>query len=153
MGTWPSLRHVLLGRDVAVGFAVVLAFYGLRYVGFPPVQIPAYLIIVAYDVVERLLPFLTPYHPVGFPLFMYLLAVAGASAGRVVRSDEEGGDAVVRAVGRVFFVLAALSLLFGASVGGPVLVPGGRPTPLAVTGATGIALVVAGWWLLARVGS
>ncbi|MGM0399532.1 MAG: hypothetical protein ACQEQY_11170 [Halobacteriota archaeon] len=149
----PSLRRTFLGRDVAVAYGVLVVFYGLRYVALQPVQIPSYFLIVAYDVVEMVIPLLTPAHPIGVPVFLYLLAVVGAGVGRAFRSGEESGAIVVRAVGGVFLVVAALSVLFGASVGGPVVEPGEGPTPLAVTGATGIAFVVAGWWLLARVGS
>lgn len=150
MVTRSSLRHTLIGRDVAMAFAVLAAFYVLRYVAFQPVQIPAYLLIVAYDVVEMMLPILTPYHPIGFPVFLYLLAVVGAGAGRVLRLGGETHGAVVRAIGGVFLVVGTLSLLFGVSVGGPVVAPADNPTPLAVTGAAGVAFVVGGWWLLNR---
>lgn len=148
MVTPRTLRRALLGRDVAVAFAVVVALYLVRVVTFRPVQIPAYLLIVAYDVVEVALPVLTPYHPVGFPVFLYLVAVVAAGLSRRLRAGE--GVAWIRTAGGVALVVGALSLAFGAFVGGPLVAPADNPTPLAITGATGLVLLVGGWWLLGR---
>lgn len=148
MVTRRTLRRALLGRDVAVAFAVVVALYLVRVVTVQPVQIPAYLLIVAYDVVEVALPVLTPYHPVGFPVFLYLVAVVAAGLSRRLRSGD--GTAWIRTAGGVALVVGALSLAFGALVGGPLVAPADNPTPLAITGATGLVLLVGGWWLLGR---
>jgi hypothetical protein len=145
-----SLKRTLLGRDVAVAYAVVMALYLVRYVEVQPLQIPAYLLIVAYDVLELALPVLTPYYPVGFPLFLYVVAVAAASASRWLRAGENGSPGWIRTVGGVSLVVGTLSLLFGAFVGGPVVSPVDNPTPLAITGAVGIVLLLGGWWLLGR---
>lgn len=145
-----ALRRGLLGREVAVAFAIIAALYLVRFVRFQPLQIPAYLLIVAYDVVELALPVLTPYHSVGFPVFLYGLAVVGARAARLVRSDDSEGRTMPLAGGGVCLVVGTISLVFGAFVGGPLVSPTDNPTPLAITGTTGVVLLVVSWLLLGR---
>lgn len=149
MVTRQTGRKSLFGRDVAVAYAVIVALYLVRFVRFQPLQIPAYLLIATYDIVEVLLPILTPYYPVGFPLFLYLLALVGTGAARWLRSDgtEPAG---IQMVGGVCLVIGVLSLLFGAFVGGPLVSPTDTPTPLAITSATGIVFLVGAWWLLGK---
>lgn len=150
MATHRTLRHTLLSRDVAIAYAVIIVLYLMRGIRFQPLQIPAYLLIVAYDVVEVVLPFLTPYYPVGFLLFLYLLAIIGAGAARWLQSEGKNRPTVIRTVGGVCLVIGTISLLFGAYVGGPLIAPADNPTPLIITAATGIILLVTGWWLLDR---
>lgn len=140
----------LLGRDVAIAFAAIIVLYYVRFVRIQPLQIPAYLLIVSYDLVEVALPFLSPFHPVGFPLFLYLLAVVAAGAARRLRTADGDGSGWERVVGGVSLVVGVLSLSFGGFVGGPIVSPTDNPTPLAITGTTGVVLVVLGWWLLGR---
>lgn len=143
-----TIRRTLLGRDVAVAYGVVVALYLIRHVRFQPLQIPAYLLIVAYDFVEVALPAINPYHPVGFPLFLYLLAIASAGIARPVRGGDTDASAWRRATGGVSLLVATLSFLFAALVGGPLVSATDNPTPLAITATTGVVLAVAGWWLL-----
>lgn len=150
MGTRMTLRRTLLSRDVAIAYAVIIALYLVRGVRFQPLQIPAYLLIVAYDVVEVVLPFLTPYYPIGFPLFLYLLAIVGAGAARWLQSEDKNRPTVIRTVGGVCLVIGTISLLFGAYVGGTLIAPADNPTPLVITAAMGSILLVTGWWLLGR---
>ncbi len=140
-----DLRRTLLGRPVAVAYGVIVALYLVRHVRVQPLQIPAYLLIVAYDLVELAVPAIAPYHPVGFPAFLYLLAVLAAAVARRVGTD--GADPA-RVAGGVALVIAALSFGFAAMVGGPVVSTTDNPTPLAITAATGLLLAAAGWWLL-----
>lgn len=150
MVTRSTLGRAFLGREVAVAFAAIAALYLVRFVGFRPLQIPAYLLTVAYDVVEVAAPVLAPYYPVAFPAFLYLLSVVGAGVARWLRAADNGRESLLSIVGGVCLVVGTISLLFGASVGGPLVAPTDNPTPLAVTGATGVVLLVAGWWLLGR---
>lgn len=150
MVTRGTLRHTLLGRDIAVAYAVIITLYLVRGVRFQPLQIPAYLLIVAYDVIEVVLPFLTPYYPVGFPLFLYLLALIGTGAARWFQSAERNRSTVIRALGGVCLVIGTISLLFGAYIGGPLIAPVDNPTPLVITATTGSILLITGWWLLGR---
>ncbi len=145
-----TLRKTLLGGDVAVAYAILVALYLLKFVPFQPTQIPPYLLIVAYDFVEVAVPILTPYYPVGFPLFLYLLAIVGAGVTRILRSGDNEQFAWYQTLGGVCLLIGTLSLVFGAFVGGPVVSPTDNLTPLAITGATGIVFLVAAWWLLDR---
>ncbi|MFB6160306.1 MAG: hypothetical protein ABEJ61_03915 [Haloferacaceae archaeon] len=145
-----TLRKALLGRDVAVAYAVVVALYLLKFVPFQPTQVPPYLLIVAYDLVEVTLPFLTPYYPVAFPLFLYVLAVAGAGITRALQDPDGEQSPWLRTLGGVCLVVGVLSLGFGAFVGGPLVSPTDNPTPLAITGATGLVFLAMAWWLLGR---
>lgn len=139
------LRRVLLGPDVAVAFAVLAVLYVAMEVPFPPTQVPGYLLVVAYDLVEVAIPALTPYWPVGFPAFLYLLAVVGAAVGRVVRDD--GGWPA--SVGTALLVVGGISLLFASLLGIPLALRG-DVVPGAITGTVGVVLVALGAWLLRR---
>lgn len=143
-----TLGRVLLGREVAVAFAVIVALYLVRVVRFQPLQLPAYLLIVAYDLVEVAVPVLTPFYPVAFPVFLYLLAVVGGAMARWARSEDDATGTWRRAAGGVCMLVGAFSLAFGALVGGPIVASMDNPTPLAITGATGIVFLVGAWWLL-----
>jgi len=122
----------------------------VRVVRFQPLQIPAYLLIVAYDLVEGVLPVLAPYYPIAFPVFLYPLAIVAAGVARWLRSDTSGNGVLFRAVGGVCLLIGTISLLFGAYVGGPLIAPVDNPTPLAITTMTGAGLLLTGWWLLGR---
>lgn len=133
-----------------MAFTVIAALYLIRFVRFQPLQIPAYLLIVAFDFVEVGLPVLTPYYPIAFPLFLYLLAIIGGALARWLRADAQEDGTVPRSVGGVCLLVGMISLAFGAMVGGPLIAPTDNPTPLAITGATGVVLLVVGGWLLRR---
>lgn len=145
-----TLRNALLGRDVAIAYAIIVALYLLKFIPFQPTQIPPYLLIVAYDLVEVALPVLTPYYPIVFPLFLYVLAVGGASLTRIFRATDGQQSAWLQTLGGVCLIIGILSLGFGAFVGGPLVSPTDNPTPLAITGATGIVFLGVAWWLLGR---
>jgi hypothetical protein len=145
-----TLRNILLGRDVAIAYALIVALYLLKFIPFQPVQIPPYLLIVAYDLVEVALPFLTPYYPIAFPLFLYVLAIGGAEITRRVRGTDSEQTAWLQTLGGVCLIIGLFSLGFGAFVGGPLVSPTDNPTPLAITGTTGLIFLVIAWWLLGR---
>jgi hypothetical protein len=144
-----TLRNALLGRDVAIAYAVIVVLYLLKFVPFQPTQIPPYLLIVAYDLTEVAFPFLTPYYPIAFPLFLYVLAVSGAGITQKLRGTDDQ-TAWLQTLGGVCLIIGLISLGFGAFVGGPLISPTDNPTPLAITGATGIIFLVTAWWLLGR---
>lgn len=150
MVTRLTLKRALLGREVAVASGVIAALYLVRFVRFQPLQIPAYLLIVAYDFVEVAMPILTPYYPVAFPAFLYILAVVVGAAARGLRAADETDGTWRRTTGGVCLLVGSISILFGVIVGGPLIAATDNPTPLTITGATGIFLLVIGWWLLRR---
>lgn len=145
-----NYRRALIGWEVAIAFAVLAVLYLVRYIRFQPLQIPAYLLIVAYDLVEVALPMLNPYHPFGFPIFLYLVAIVGAGAARRLQTNAGDKNAWIRTVGGVALVIGVLSLLFGIFVGGPIVSPTDNPTPLAITATAGVIFLLVGWWLLGR---
>lgn len=145
-----TLRNTLLGRDVTIAYAIIVALYLLKFIPFQPVQIPPYLLIVAYDLVEVAIPFLTPYYPIAFPLFLYVLAIGAAGITRKFPTTAGGQSAWLRVLGGVCLIIGLISLGFGTFVGGPLVSPTDNPTPLAITGATGIIFLVIAWWLLGR---
>lgn len=148
MVTRRTFRKALVGPDVAVAFSVVIALYLLKFVTFQPVQIPAYLMIVAYDVVEVVFPVLAPFHPIAFPVFLYVLAVIGAGVTRWLGFGDGEEGAWTRTAGGVCLVVGSLSVLLGAFLGGPLVSPTDNPTPLAVATATAIGFLGGAWWLL-----
>lgn len=150
MAAREPVRQAFFSRDVAVAYVVLVVLYLVRVVRFQPIQIPAYLLIVAYDGVETALPIVTPYYPLGFALFLYLLAILGAGAARWLQSGDEDRLSVSRTIGGVCLIIGTLSLLFGGFIGGPLVAPTDNPTPLAITGATGLILLGGGWWVLRR---
>ncbi len=145
-----TLRNALFGRDVAIAYAILVALYLLKSVPFQPAQIPPYLLIVTYDLVEVAIPFLTPYYPIAFPLFLYVLAVSGAGITRRRRVPDSDQSAWLQTLGGVCLLVGILSLGFGAFVGGPLVASTDNPTPLAITGATGVVFLAVAWWLLER---
>lgn len=145
-----TLQRVLLGREVAAAFGLITVLYLVRVVRFQPLQIPAYLLIVAYDIVEVVVPAITPYHPIGFPVFLYVVAVLGAALARSLRSRDRGVGGVRAGLGGVGVLVGMFSLAFGAFIGGPLVAPADNPTPLLITGTAGVLLVLAGWLLLGR---
>lgn len=145
-----TLRNALLSRDVAIAYAAIAVLYLLKFIPFQPLQIPPYLLIVTYDFVEVALPGLTPYYPIAFPLFLYVLAAAGAGIARRLRATDRDRSTWLQVLGSVCLLVGLLSLGFGAFVGGPITSPTDNPTPLAITGATGAIFLVMAWWLLGQ---
>lgn len=145
-----NYRRALVGREVAIAFAVLAVLYYVRYIRFQPLQLPAYLLIVGYDLVELALPVLDPYHRIAFPVFLYLLAILGAGTARGLRTGSDDSSTWMRTLGGVSLVIGILSLLFGAVVGGPLVSSTDNPTPLAITGTAGVILLIVAWWLLGR---
>ncbi|MFB6361016.1 MAG: hypothetical protein ABEH59_06800 [Halobacteriales archaeon] len=146
----PNYRRALVGREVAIAFAVLAVLYYARFVRFQPLQLPAYLLIVGYDFVELALPILDPYHRLAFPVFLYMLAILGAGAARGLHARNKDGSPWMRTLGGVSLVIGVLSLLFGVVVGGPLVSSTDNPTPLAITGTAGVILLLVAWWSLGR---
>lgn len=145
-----QVKRTFVGREVTLAFGVIVLLYLLKYVRVQPIQIPAYLLIVAYDIVELAVPILNPYHPVGFPVFLYVLAVVAAAVAR--RFKPHGDGMWTRAAGGVSLLVGTISILFGTFIGGPVIAASDNPTPFTITMTTGMVLLVSGWWLLGKPG-
>ncbi len=79
-----------------------------------------------------------------------MLAIGGAEITRRLRGTDSEQTAWSQTLGGVSLIIGILSLGFGAFVGGPLVSPTDNPTPLAITGTTGIIFLVVAWWLLGR---
>ncbi|UPV76893.1 hypothetical protein M0R89_20725 (plasmid) [Halorussus limi] len=145
-----TLRNTFLGRDVAIAYAIIVGLYFLKFIPFQPVQLPPYLLIVSYDLIEVALPFLSPYYPTAFPLFLYVLAISGAGITRKLRVTDSEQSPWLQTLGGVCLIIGVLSIGFGVFVGGPLVSSTDNPTPLAITGTTGIIFLGIAWWLLGR---
>lgn len=138
-----TLRTVLSDSLVAGG--VITGFYALLYaVPFPPFGVPGYLLVVAFDALEPLLPTVTSSaaYDAMFATFCGTLAVAAAGVASWTRSRGARGrwrPAVGAALGVVGVVALSVALgvfLLNAGVDyGPFLL---------VTG-TAVALLGGGW--------
>ncbi|MFC7069750.1 hypothetical protein [Halobaculum lipolyticum] len=145
-GRAPFAPRTLLA-DGAVAAFVVTSLYALLYaVPLPPFGVPGYLLVVAFDRIEALVPALVA--PVGFDAgfagFLAVLAVVaavgaswararGATAGRSVAAG-----AAVTVVGVVGVCLAlGVFLRFAA----------GDYAPLLLVGATSVLLLFGGRYL------
>lgn len=129
---------------------IFLVLHLWRFVRSQVIQIPAYLLVFAYDVVEAVIPVLTPYYPVGFAIFLYLLAIIGAGIAHWTQSGGEEESVWSRVAGGVCLVVGSLSLLFGAAIGGPLVASADNPAPLAITGTTGVVFFVGGCSVVRR---
>lgn len=79
-----------------------------------------------------------------------MLAISGAGITRKLRSTDSEQSPWLQTLEEVCLIIGVLSLGFGAFVGGSLVSPTDNPTPLAITGATGIIFLVIAWWLLGR---
>lgn len=152
----PFAPRTLLA-DAAVAGVVVAGLYGLLYaVPFPPFGVPGYLLIVAFDALEPVLPpFATAaaYDAAfaGFLAALALVASAAASRARAQSPDTAGPSGVRTAAGAALAVVGAVGLVVAAVVFAPYV--GGQYVPLLLVAGTGLALVAAGRYVaLGRVG-
>ena len=129
-------------RDGVVAFAVFLALYALGSYGFPP----GYFLIAGADAVQAALP------PVSFDVVLLALCgcLAVASVFVADRTSDRDGATDVRwwatGVGGALAVLGMLALGFALTF----FVGGAGVAPVAIASATGLALLVASRWVLAR---
>lgn len=90
-----------------------MLLYLLQYVRIQPIQIPAYLLFVAYDIVELAVPPLSPYYPIAFPVFLYVLAIMAAAVARVFQTP--GDEDWSRAAGGVSLLVGTVRSCSGHS--------------------------------------
>lgn len=85
---WRVTRRTFVGRDVGVAFGLLVALVLIMATTSVHVlQIPGYLIVIAYDAAQNLwLPGLNPaVYVVGFALYVYVAALLIATLYRVLR--------------------------------------------------------------------
>lgn len=133
----------VLARDVLVAVAVVVGLYALAEgFQFQPLQIPGYLLIVGFDVIERTFGAAGRYYHVWFALYLAAIGLVGAGVAQVVRrlsSEDLPGwrlaAASALAVVGVLAVVIGLAILGGTRQLAPVLITGGIGAVLLVLAA------------------
>ena len=131
-------------RDAIVAALTIVGVYGLgQGVQFQPVQIPGYLLIVGFDVLEAVFGSAGRSYDVLFAAYLLGFGVVGAAVAYVLRRRAGETDVPGWRFGAAgaLVVVGALSLFFALNVLGS-----GGVTPALVTGATALVLLgVAGW--------
>lgn len=146
-----ATRTVTFVRDALVATAVVVGLYGLgQGVQFRPVQIPWYLLVVGFDVLEVVFGSAGRNYDLLFGAYLVGLGVASALVATVARSrtadrTQESGPAPATwrlATAGAFCVVGALSLSFAVAV----LFGTSQLNPVLITGATAlVCFAIAGW--------
>lgn len=127
-------------RDVVVAVAVVAVLYALAEgLQFQPLQIPGYLLIVGFDVLERTFGAAGQYYYIWFSLYLGAIGLVGAGVTQVLRrrgTDELPGWRL--AAGSALAVVGVMAVVFGVAV----LAGTGQLNPFLITGAAGAVLLV-----------
>ncbi|AHZ21893.1 hypothetical protein E6P09_08145 [Haloferax mediterranei ATCC 33500] len=138
-------RSYVFARDATVATAVLVGLFVLRYVQFQPLQIPGYLLIVGFDVIEAVFGSAGANYDVLFAAYLVGLGVVGAGVAQVVRQNSKGTDIHWWRLGAAsaLALLGVVSLLFAAMV----LFTTTQLTPVYVTGAAGLVFLALAAWL------
>lgn len=132
-------------RDVVVATAVLVGLYGLgQGVQFQPVQIPAYLLIVGFDVLETIFGSAEHYDLL-FALYLLGLGILGGVIGHLLhgRARKKGVPSWRFGAAGAFAVVGAFSLLFALAA----LLGTAQLIPVLITGVTGFVLLALAAWL------
>jgi hypothetical protein len=139
-------------RDTVFGTLTVVGLYGLGMgVQFQPAQIPAYLLIVGFDMLEVVFGSVGTYYNVVFATYLFGLGVVSAVIARVLRKQADKTD-IPRwrfSVASVLVVVGGFALFFMLFIS----LWAGLISVL-ITGTTALVLLgLAGWltgWLEIR---
>ncbi|KAB1188911.1 MULTISPECIES: hypothetical protein [Haloferax] len=138
--------RVTFVRDAVVAILVLVGLYALSFgVQFPPVQIPGYLLIVGFDLLEVAFGSAGVNFNLLFAAYIVGLGLVGAAVAHFLRLGGRATDLPQWRLGvaGALAIVGTISLLFGLRV---FLVSTER-TPVLVTGAAGIVLLaLAGWF-------
>ncbi|ELZ84297.1 hypothetical protein C455_01302 [Haloferax larsenii JCM 13917] len=138
-------RSVTVARDTIVATAVLAGLYGLAFgVQIPPFQIPGYLLIVGFDLLEVVFGPVQRHFDLVFGAYLVGLGVVGAAVAQLLRFGSRRTDVPQwrLAVASALALVGVLSFLFAASV----LITTTQTTPVLITGAVGLTLIaLAGW--------
>lgn len=139
-------------RDTVVATVALAALYALaRGVQFQPVQIPGYLLVVGFDVVEHAIGPVDAAFPALFAVYLVALGLVGATAVHAVRTRVP--DVAVPGwrpgLAGALGVVGVLSLLFAVAI----LLGTSQWEPVAVTGVAGVLLLGVAAWLAGLFGA
>lgn len=127
-----------LARDVLVAVAVVVGLYALaESVRFQPLQVPGYLLIVGFDVIERTFGAAGRFYHVWFAVYLAAIGLVGGGVAQVIRRRSGDGLPGWRlAAASALAVVGVLAL--GLAV--TVLAGAGQLAPALILGAAGAIL-------------
>lgn len=117
--TLSEFRRSQFVRDAAVATAVLIVLYLLApVVRIQPLQIPAYLLIVGFDMLEGVFGPVYSFFDVVFALYLVYLGVLGAGVAHTFRSlaESRGLPAWRIGIAGALTIVAIIGLLFGAMV-------------------------------------
>lgn len=129
-------------RDAAVATLVLAVLYGLLRVPFAPLQIPGYLLVVGFDLLEVAFGSAGGAYEVLFAAYLVGLGLVGAGIAGVLRARSDGSPWRFATAG-AFALVGSFSLLFGLAV----LVGTGQWEPMAITGVAGLVMLALAGWL------
>jgi hypothetical protein len=135
-------HEVSFAREAVVSMLVVVGLYFVS-VGaqFPPLQIPGYLLIVGFDMLEVTFGSASEYYDVLFAAYLLGLGLVGAVLVHGLRTRTPGTVPSWRlGVAGALIVVGILSLLFATVVS--------SLTPFLITGTTGLILLALAGWLV-----
>ncbi|WP_411962931.1 hypothetical protein [Haloferax sp. YSMS24] len=138
--------RVTFARDAVVATAVLAGLYLLGYgIQFQPLQIPTYLLIVGFDLIEVTVGSAGANYDVLFAAYIVGLGVLSAAVAHAVRATSCKTDLPQWRLGAAgaLAIVGTISLLFGIRI----LLVSTQRTPVLVTGAAGIALLALAGWL------
>lgn len=133
-------------RDAIVSTLVLVGLYGLAQgVQFQPVQIPGYLLIVGFDVLEGLFGSAGSAYPLLFAAYILGLGVSGAAIATVLRTQSRETSRSLWRVGMAgaLGVVGTISILYGVVI----LVRTSQLVPVLITGVVGVILLALAGWL------
>lgn len=138
-------------RDAIISTLVLVGLYGLAQgIQFQPVQIPGYLLIVGFDVLEGLLGSAGSAYPLLFAVYLLGLGVSGAVLATVLRTQLRETDRSVWRVGMAgaLGVVGTISILYGLVLLGTT----SQLAPVLITGGVGVVLLALAGWLAGLLG-
>lgn len=137
-------------REAVVSIAVVIGLYLAAGVQFPPLQIPGYLLIVGFDMLEVTFGSADAYYDVLFAAYLLGLGLVGAVFVHALRTlTHETVPSWRLGVAGALIVVGVISLSFAVAMSFQI----SYYTPVLITGATGLILFALAGWLVGLLGS
>ena len=125
-------------RDTVIATGVIIGLYGLAVsVQFQPLQIPGYLLIVGFDLLEVIFGSAGNNYDLLFAVYLLGVGLVGAAVAHVLSGLAQDIPRWRVGVAGAFSVLGILSLLFALNV----LLGVSQLTPALITAAAGLVML------------
>ena len=136
-------------RNTAVATGVVIGLYGLAVgVPFQPLQIPGYLLIVGFDLLEVVFGSAGNNYDILFAVYLLGLGIVGASVTHVLSGLAQDFPRWRSGVAGAFSVVGILSLVFALNV----FLGTSQIVPVLTTAAAGLVMLAFAGWLVGLFG-